>query len=555
MDSVGRVEDLLARMTLEEQAAQMVMALNAPGAAKTGSREPVIAPHEVGSLLTFLNGEADAAEAAAANNRLQEAAARTRLAVPLLIGGDFDQGLASQVVGGVTDFPTQMGIAAVSDEDAAEREAYIAGREARALGFHWTSMPCADVNTNPANPVIGVRSFGDDPAVVARLTAAQVRGYERAGVLGTVKHFPGHGAARVDSHLGLPRITASWTEMEHIHLPPFVSAIEAGSPAVMTAHIVFDALDPELPATLSHRVLTGLLRDDLGFDGIIVTDLMSMRAIAVRWDPGEAAVLAVRAGADIVMAAGSDEDARLTLQALVNDAQSDPAFRARVEQSARRVLYSKAALGLFDGAQVDLSSISEQAGTPEALSLSDHIAARSITLLKNDGALPFTGEGEASTLIAGITHLSRSGRPPVTHVPLVADMVAERTPGRVRTWIAGSDDPTDAEIAEAVSAAESAGRIIVLTYSRGELPSGQARLVGALNEIGKPLVAVATGTPYDAASYPQVRAALATYALNFVPRMLTSPRVLSAAIEVIFGKEAVGRLPVRLPQFDAGCHS
>lgn len=545
--SVTRTVDALCdAMTNREKAGQMVMGLNAPGWPGISDIDQLIQDHQLGSVISCGYRSLDPASAAEQNNALQRLAGGSRLGVPLLNAGDFEQGVISQIPVGVTDLPQQMGIGAIHDRDAAEQAARVAGAELKALGFQWAFSPTADVNLNPDNPVIGVRSFGDDPSQVAAMTAAQIRGYRAAGILSTAKHFPGHGAASVDSHLGLPVIATDRATLERIHFPPFVAAIQQGVDAVMSAHIVVPALDPDLPATLSPRVLTGMLRDELGYQGIIITDLMTMGAIATRWETEEAAVLAVRAGADIVLAGGATELPIRTIQALVRAMEEGTLSIERVNASVRRVLAAKERLGLFERATVDAAEAALIAGSPQHLALADDLTRRSVTLVRNEGILPFDPRADETTLVAGITNVADAGRRLVSHVPVIAEIVRNTCTGTIVPWQAGTDDPSEAEIAEAAALARTADRIMVLTYAQGALPAGQARLVRALLETNTPLVAIALGTPYDLLAYPEVRAYLACYALPFVSTYLPSSRAIAAAVRVVFGQQPGGHLPVAL---------
>ncbi len=546
MSMARTVEALCDAMTIPEKAGQMVMGLNAPGWSGISDIDQLIRDHHLGSVISCGYRSLDPPLALEQNNGLQRLAAGSRLGIPLLNAGDFEQGVISQIGGGVTDLPHQMGIGAVNDLKAAEQAARVAGVELKALGFQWTFSPLADVNLNPDNPVIGVRSFGDDPTRVAEMTAAQIRGYRAAGILSTAKHFPGHGAASVDSHLGLPVIASDRATLDRIHIPPFVAAIQQGVDTVMTAHVIVPSLDPDLPATLSPRVLTDILRHELGFGGIIITDLMTMKAIAARWTPEEAAVRAVQAGADIVMAAGATELQTRTIEVLVRAMEEGTLPGKRVDASVRRVLAAKERLGLFDRATVETGEAEVVAGKPDHLTLADDLARRSVTLIRNDDILPFDPQARGVTLVAGITNVADAGRRLVSHVPVIAEMVRNTSAGTTVSWQAATDDPSEAEIAEAVALAHSADRIIVLTYAHDALPAGQARLVRALLETNKPLVAIALGTSYDITAYPEVKAYLACYALSFVSTYLASPRAIAATIRVVFGEEPEGHLPVAL---------
>ncbi len=546
------VDEEMSRMALSEKIGQMVMAVSVANNPDVSDVKRLITEGKVGSLIATGHRHLDAPAIARRNNALQRLALEAGAGIPLLIGGDFEQGLASIMPLAATAFPQQMAVAATGDVHAAEEAALAIGREARSLGFHWTFAPTADVQVNPANPVIGVRSFGEAPAMVVDFTSAQVRGYSRAGVLSTPKHFPGHGDAGVDSHRGLPVVHESLQELQRVHLPPFEAAFEAGAGAVMTAHIVIPALDNALPATLSHPVLTGLLRQRLGFGGIVITDMMDMKAISANWPVEEAAVLAVEAGADIVMPGQTTEEQVRTVQGLRAAAESGRLAGERIDRSVRRVLEAKAALGVLEAPFVD-ESAAGSARSPAHEALARDLFRQSIVLVRNDGILPFNRDVSRSTLVAGVSMVNLFGGPTVSHVETAAEAARKASGGPVIPWTAAGEDPTDQEIAEAVALGRAAGRIIVLTYARGVLPSGQARLVNSLRVTGMPVVAVATSTPYDIASYPSANAYVAGFVHSFAPTHLATPLGLEAVMEVIFGARPSGRLPVSIPGlYDAG---
>jgi len=303
---------LVEAMTLEEKAGQVLMV-------RAGV---VTLPQQMGLGATF--DPETAFEAAPAG------------VPPLLVASDFEFGPRMMVRAGVVTLPQQMGLGATFDPETAFEAARITAREARAMGVNWVLAPVADVNTNPQNPVIGVRAFGDDPAFVASFVTEAVRGYAGMGVLAAAKHFPGHGDTSVDSHLALPRVDYGRDELER-HLEPFRAAIAAGVPAIMTAHIVVSTLDPDRPATLSPAVLTGLLREELGFEGVILTDAMNMAAIAEHFGTGEAAVLALNAGADMILSAGSAQDAQAMHRAIVEAVRTGALLEARLDEAVQRV--------------------------------------------------------------------------------------------------------------------------------------------------------------------------------------------------------------------------
>src|SRR6516165_675103 len=287
---------------------------------------------------------------------------QSKAQLPLLIGADFERGSAMRLDEG-TSFPNQMAIAAGGDP----RDAYTMGKitaiEARQAGVYWIYAPVADVNNNPGNPIINTRSFGEDPARVSEFVSAFVRGVEENGGLATAKHFPGHGDTAADSHTDLPVIRADRARLESLELVPFRGAIDAGVGSIMTGHLNVPALEPDAntPATLSSHILTELLRKDLRFQGLVVTDAMDMGGITVRFAPGEAAVRAVLAGADCLLMPPVPDAA---FEALENAVKSGRISRERLDASVRRILEAKARVGLNKNRLVDLNAINSRFAEP-----------------------------------------------------------------------------------------------------------------------------------------------------------------------------------------------
>ncbi|WP_433334652.1 glycoside hydrolase family 3 protein [Spirillospora sp. CA-294931] len=522
-------EAQLARMTDAEKVGQMVMAVthDGPDGMPDERTRRSIQELKIGSVLT--SEPRTPGLAARYANRLQDWA---RPGPPLLVSGDFEFGTTHNVREGTTPLPNAMGLGAARDPALARDAARITAAEARAMGFQWNYAPVADVNTNPRNPIIGVRSFGERPDLVSGLTSAQVRAYRQAGVITTPKHFPGHGDTETDSHLGLPVVTYARATLDGVHLPPFRGAIASGAEAIMTAHVVVKAVDPALPATLSPKVLTGLLRGDLGFRGLIVTDGMEMDAIDANWGTREATVMAVNAGADVIMSSGEFETHVEAVDALLSALRSGALTEARVDESVRRVLDLKCRY--VTTRRVSPALAETVAGNPAFLRRAAAMGRAATTLVKNEGVLPFDPRSSQRTLVAGVAQTDQ-----------LAQAVDAASKGPVARWQAGTTDPSDAEIAEAVRLAKDADRVLVATFSSGPLPAGQARLVRALQAIGKPVAALATGLPYDYASYPEVKAYVAAYATTARAQRMNLT-MLQAAADVIFGARPSGRLPVTI---------
>ena len=309
-------------------------------------------------------------------NRLQR-----RSAVPLLVAADLESGAGFRLAG-ATPFPPNMGVAAAGSEQDAYEVGRITALEGRAVGIHIAFAPVADINSNPDNPVINTRSFGSDAYQVGRLVRAAVRGLEDHGMLATAKHFPGHGDTSIDSHLSLPVISAGWGRVDSVELVPFRAAVEAGATFVMSAHIVVPVLSSirGRPATLDPAVLHGVLRDSLGFRGLIVTDALDMAGIVNTYGPGEAAVLAFQAGADLLL---QPAEPRGAIAALTDAVESGRISFERLDQSVRRLLLLKRRLGLFDRRTVSLDSVAAIVGSQRFLSSARDLAQRSITLVSD----------------------------------------------------------------------------------------------------------------------------------------------------------------------------
>ncbi|WP_067452716.1 glycoside hydrolase family 3 protein [Actinomadura macra] len=525
----------LAAMTDEEKVGQMVMAVTHDGPDGMPDEETrrSLQDLKIGSVIT--SEPRTPGLAARYSNQVQRWAQDTRLGLPLLMSGDFEFGTTHNVREGTTPLPNAMGLGAARDPRYAREAAAITAAEARAMGFHWNYAPDADVNTNPANPIIGVRSFGERTDLVRELVETQVRAYRRAGLIATPKHFPGHGDTKTDSHLGLPSVEYDRATLDRVHLPPFQAAIAAGVDSIMTAHVVVKAVDPDLPATLSPKVLTGVLRNEMGFTGLIVTDAMDMDAIAKNWGTREATVMAVNAGADVIMSTGEYSTHVDAVEALLDALRNGKLSRTRVDESVRRVLALKCRYDVFGHRYVDPRAAERVSGNATFQRRALAMGVAGTTLVKNEGGvLPFDPESDARTLVAG-----------AAQVEPFAQAVDDASDGPVTRWQSATPAPTDAEIAEAVHRAADADRILVATYSSGGLPAGQAKLVRALLATGKPVAAIGIGLPYDIAAYPDVKGYIATYGTTArIQRVdLTMHK---AAAEVVFGRQPGGRLPVTI---------
>ncbi|MEV3993098.1 glycoside hydrolase family 3 N-terminal domain-containing protein [Streptomyces sp. NPDC049837] len=550
-----RLKRLISRMSLEEKVGQLFVmrvyghSATAPDQAdidanlkEIGVRTAaeLIATYHVGGIIYFswAHNTRDPHQIADLSNGIQRAALGRPVPVPVLISTDQEHGIVARIGEPATLMPGAMALGAGGSRSDARRAARVAGAELAAMGIRQNYAPVADVNVNPANPVIGVRSFGADPRAVAAMVAAQVSGYQRAGIAATSKHFPGHGDTSVDSHYGLPTITHTREQWNTLDAPPFRSAIAAGIDSIMTAHIVVPALDPaEDPATLSRPILTGILREQLGYDGVVVTDSLGMEGVRTKYGDDRVPVLALKAGCDQLL---NPPKLSVAWNAVLKAVQSGEISEARIEESILRILRLKAKLGLFHEPYVTHDSVDRTVGTQPHLTTADRIAERTTTLLLNDGGLlPLSPTDRPNLLVVGADVASPSG----TTGPPTATLAAALTElGFTTRVLPTGTAPTTAKIDEAVAAAAGKDAVVVGTYNVSAT-SSQRTLVSRLAATGVPVVTVAIRNPYDIARLSGQRATLATYSWTDVE--------LRAAARVIAGRaRPEGRLPVPVQRAD-----
>jgi len=514
------VEQLVGQMlwcyyNSSPEAARMVEAGQLGGIVSRGS----VSPPTVSAVAAF-------------TNELQG-----RSPLPLLFLEDFEFGVG-YLVRGATEITSFMGLGATGDERCAYEAGRITGIEARALGYHVLLAPILDVNVNPANPIINIRSFGEDPRKVAELGLAFFEGAQSGGALACGKHFPGHGDTDMDSHRELPTIPHTRKRMDAVELVPFKRCIDAGMSFIMSAHIVFPAVDPTpgIPATLSRRILTGLLREELGFQGVIVTDAMAMKAIADNFPGGEAEVRAVEAGADFVLCAKPGP----AYDALLAAAKSGRVSVDRLRASVRRVLAAKERMNLDKTRTIDPASVPSLVATPDHREAALDIARRSMTLLR--GKTPFFSR--TKRLLAVILRAKR-----FTLIESDQVLAAELKKYHPTVQCLFVEEGASGDVArEAARLAADAHQVLLATFARvqayKETSGGRSgvdeALVAALVGSGKPLTAVSFGSPY-------VLGRLGA-AHNLLAAWYDSDVCIEAACEVCFGKaKPRGRPPVTIP--------
>ncbi|MGW5663740.1 glycoside hydrolase family 3 protein [Streptomyces sp. NPDC003758] len=550
-----RLRGLISRMSLEEKAGQLFVmrvyghSATAPDQAdidanlkEIGVRTAaeLIARYRVGGIIyfTWAHNTRDPRQIAELSNGIQKASLDQPRGLPVLIATDQEHGIVARVGRPATLFPGAMAIGAGGSRADAQTLGRIAGAELRALGIRQDYSPDADVNVNPANPVIGVRSFGADPEAVADLVAAEVRGYQSSRVAATAKHFPGHGDTAVDSHYGFPVITHSRELWEGLDAVPFRAAVRAGIDAVMTAHIMVPALDDSGdPATLSRPIVTGILREELGYDGVVVTDSLGMEGVRQKYGDDRVPVLALKAGVDQLL---NPPNLDLAWNAVLDAVRGGELTEARLDESLLRILRLKAKLGLLDQPYVTAAGVERTVGTPEHLRTADRIADRTTTLLVNkERLLPLSHRTRPRLLVAGADPASPTGTdgPPTT---VLANALTEL--GFTATALSTGTAPSPATIAKAVTAAGDADAVVVATYNVNAA-SPQRTLVNRLAATGKPVIALAVRNPYDVAQLPDADAFLASYSWTDVE--------LRAAARVIAGRvRPRGKLPVPVQRAD-----
>ncbi|WP_152361129.1 glycoside hydrolase family 3 protein [Microlunatus speluncae] len=448
--------------------------------------------------------------------------------IGLMIATDQENGIVVRLKEPVTQFPGAMALGAIAGDAGRSRDCYrITGRELRAVGINADYAPDGDVNVNPANPVIGVRSFGSDPDRVSEHVVASIHGLQQdAGISASVKHFPGHGDSAVDSHSDLPVITHDRATWERVDAPPFRAAIAAGVDLVMSAHLSFPAFDPSGdPATLSRPVITGLLRDELGYQGVITTDALDMQGVRTRYPDGEVAVRAIEAGIDHLLDPPQPLVAR---DALLQAVREGRLSEERIAASVRRILSVKWDRGYATGPDPDRPELSI-IGSDEHRAVATSIAREAITIVRDDasliplaaGSVLVTGWGDAAVprLAAGLRSASESG--------IV----------RVEELITGPE-PSAGTIGAAVALAVAVDRVVLVTSSAWRNPPQQA-LAAALVAANPRLVVVSARDPYDLSVLPATGTLITGYS--------ALPATLDAVTEVLLGRDAApGHLPVEL---------
>jgi beta-N-acetylhexosaminidase len=506
-------------------------------------------------------------EAAMMINRLQRQAE-----FPLIFAADFERGLSMRL-NGVTAFPHAMAFGATDNPQYANDFGRITAEESRAIGVHWNFFPDADVNSNPANPIINTRSFGEDPKQVGEFVTAYILGARASGLMTTAKHFPGHGDTDTDSHLALARVTGNRDRLNQVELVPFQEAVKAGVDSIMVAHVTVPALDPDPNhvASISPAIITGLLKEQMGFRGIVVTDALDMNALMRLFQAGspgassgKAAVAAVKAGSDLIIIPPDLDGA---YNGVLEAVRSGEIPESRIDESVGKILRAKASLGLHKNREVDINALSNIIARPENLALAQKIADDAVTLVRDNGQvlplvprilgtgqprLSYQTEGQSGNRTLAIIFSddmrSDSGR-----------MFERQLRQRIQDVTIAYVDPrvATALTPQLLKAAEEAQTVIAAVYA---IPSAGRRVNGAgtgsiglaegtgnlllslAGQFGAKTVVLAMGNPYVAADYPQVQNYLCTFS--------NAPVSEVSAVKALFGEIPIhGHLPVTIPGF------
>ena len=526
----------LSKMTLEEKIGQMVACRYSGNFVNRNSEyfqnlKTMIEDYKIGGIIIF-GGETY--EAAILTNSFQELAE-----IPLLVASDFERGVGNQI-SGATLFPPIMGVGAADSEELAYAMGKITAQEGRALGIHMTYSPVVDVNINPDNPIINTRSVGEDPEMVSHIAEAFIQGCQDFGMIATAKHFPGHGDTDLDSHSVLATIEGDRERLNRVELFPFQRAIDAGVQAIMTAHLRIPALDPtpDLPATLSYPILTDLLRKEMGFNGLIVTDSMGMGGVTTLYSPEDAACKAVKAGVDMLLLPPTPKE---VIQSLILAVRNGDIQESRIDESVKRILEAKARLGIHQKKLVDVEALDRKIGAKGSLVQAEKTFESSITLVKNEGDIVplsagfqkiavFSLSSDPGGYFAGRAFVRAMKR----RVPLAIEFYAEASTG-------------GEFIAEAVETTREADVVVIGLFSRVSARKGNVGLdlkhIQLINELAdghQRVVVVSFGSPYFLRNFKDVDSYLCAYRYADESQL--------SAVKALFGEiDIVGKLPVSIP--------
>lgn len=541
------VDNAIRQMTMEEKVGQMLMPdfRNWNGENVTEMLpeiERLVKDYHLGGVILFRENVVTTEQ----TTRLADAYQAASEKYGMFLTIDQEGGIVTRLQSG-TDMPGNMALGATRSEELAYDTGRVIGEELASLGINFDLAPVLDINNNPDNPVIGVRSFGEDPELVADLGTAYVKGLQDTGTAATAKHFPGHGDTAVDSHLGLPEVPHDKERLMEVELYPFQRAMDEGIDAIMTAHVTFPKIDDtkviskkdgqeiHVPATLSHKVLTGLMREEMGYDGLIITDALNMQAIADHFGPVDAVIKAIQAGTDIVlMPVGLETVANGVYDAV----RSGDISEERIEASVERILTLKLERGILkeenpQPVEEKIANALEAVGSEEHKAVERAVAEQSVTLVKNEGVLPLAPNADDQIIIVGNTYID--------------DLYNAVKAKHENTVLLKASAPlTDEQLAQVRDAKAVIAGTVTSTVSQRSANSPQMRMVNQLiTETDTPVIGVGIRNPYDIMAYPNADAYLAQYGFRTAS--------FKATASILFGEVAPsGTLPITIPGADGG---
>ena len=545
------IEVLIDEMTLEEKVGQMIYAgvledeLHWPNE----ETERIISQALVGAVRVY-GSRHDSYFCAEFVNQLQKWAKCTKLGIPLLVGADLESGASAIASSGATTFPQQMALGVANSVELVEQVSRVIARESLALGINMNHRPVADVNINPQNSTIGARSYGADTDRVSRFVEAAIRGARQEGLLTLVKHYPGHGDVSGDSHLCLPTTDSDEDTFRRMHLRPFEQAVKTGVDGVMTAHLLVKALDSEYPATLSYRIITQILRKELGFDGLVATDSMNMRGITSKFKPREATIRAVQAGVDLILSIES-LDAQLNRRSWIIEAVKEGTLsEKRIDASVRRILRAKKQVGLFEQVMVDPLRALKICGNEAHLTTAKNVSLKGTTVLKCAAeALPI--QKKSTVLVTGFKEVRALGTELSKRITRV--IMYDLPSTNIQTWdsIPWNDldapmqkldqykrsieewHPSPDEVEIAVQLAKICDVVLMTSFGYTEsMFPGQKKLLTEIKRAGPRVIVVSFGLPNSVEDLAECSAYLATYVQN----ELSLP-ISEAIVDVLLGEE------------------
>lgn len=545
---------VLNDLTLEQKVGQLLMCgFHGQHADEQITR--LIRDYHVGGVIYFRRNVESVDQLTRLSAELQDMAAEAG-ALPLMISVDQEGGMVARIdQEGMTQVPGNMALGATGNPEYTLECARILGCELKSIGIDMNLAPVVDVNNNPLNPVIGVRSYGEHAESVATHGVAAITGYQSQGIAATAKHFPGHGDTAVDSHLGMVTVPHDRNRLEQMELLPFRKAIEAGVDAIMTAHVMFPSIEPEpIPATLSHKVLTGLLREEMGFEGIIITDCLEMHAISKPYGVAEAAIRAVEAGADLILVSHTLQDQVAALEAIVEAVRMGRISEEVIHQAVERImtwkrkrcgqqndhLVSPKASETVEITDVEPVNCTESTETTDSSKLNEstlfEIASSSITIVHNDGLFPLNPEKDVYVIWPEVVQRTEVDEP-WSHTDSLG-MALSQLRGRVRERKI-TTQPSYEEVDRIWKDVSDREQVIVCTYtSAGQLPKGQQYLVEKLSK-NHSLIVIALRNPYDLLEISRPGSYVCTYE--------NTPAVVRVLSQVLTGGlQPTGSLPVRL---------